>query len=110
MSMAQVTRDQAARGIGHDEWEAFCAEQHLVHGTPDGDTWYGAGQQIQVIRRSRRHVSFAAARTGDQLPGAARLAIACWARFGGRLTASPEIAGIVNDTVQAATQDRVDGG
>jgi hypothetical protein len=102
MSTAQVTHDQGADGIRQAEWEAFCTEHGLTQGMPGGDTWYDAGQQIQVIRRGCRHVSFGAAREGDRLPGAARLAVACWARFGGRLTASPDIASIINDAVQAA--------
>ena len=102
MSMAQVTYDQTADGIRQAEWEAFCAQHRLALGTPGGDTWYAAGHLIQVIRRGRRHVSFSAARTGDQLPEVARLAVACWARFGGRLTASPDIASIISDAVQAA--------
>ena len=81
MSMAQVTHDQAASGIRQAEWEAFCAEHGLTQGTPDGDTWYDTGQQIQVIRRGRRHVSFATARTGGRLHEAARLAVACGPGF-----------------------------
>jgi hypothetical protein len=103
MSIAQVTHDQAAGGIRQNEWEAFCAELGLAQDTPGGDTWYDARQQIQVIRRGRRQVSFATAQTGGRLPEAARLAVACWARFDGRLTASPEITSIINDAVQAAS-------
>jgi hypothetical protein len=103
MSIAQVTHDQAAAGIRQAEWEAFCAEHGLTQSTPGGgDTWYSAGQLIQVIRRGRRHVSFAASAAGDQLPEVARLAVACWAGFGGRLTASPDIASIIGGAVQAA--------
>jgi hypothetical protein len=35
-----------------------------------------------------------------RLPDAARLAVDCWARFGGRLTASPDICRIISRAVQ----------
>jgi hypothetical protein len=102
VSISQVTHDRAAGGIPQAGWEKFCAEHSLAQGTPGSDTWYGAGQQIQVIRGGRRQVSFATAREGGQLPDLARLVVACWAQFGGRLTASPEIASIISAALQAA--------
>ena len=104
MSMAQVTHDQAAGGIRQAEWEAFCAEHGLAQGTPGGDTWYDAGQQIQVIRRGRRHVSFGAARAGDRLPEAARLAVGLLGPVRRPPDGSPDIASIINDAVQAAME------
>jgi hypothetical protein len=102
MSTAQVTHDRTAAGIRQDEWEAFCTERGLTQSMPGGDTWYGAGQQIQVVRQGRRHVTFRTYQAGEQVPEVARLAAACWARFGGRLTASPEITSIISDAVQAS--------
>jgi hypothetical protein len=108
MSMTQVTHDQAAEGIRQAAWEQFCREHGLTQGTPGSDTWYGAGQKIQVVWRGRRHVSFATSGAGEQLPEVALLAVACWARFGGRLTASPDIASIISAAVQAAAPARTE--
>ena len=102
MSIATVTHDRAAAGIRQDEWEEFCAGNGLTQDTPGGDTWYGAGQQVQAVRQGRRNVAFRTYRAGEQVPEVARLAVACWAQFGGRLTASPEVTSIVNSAVQSA--------
>lgn len=102
MSLVTVTHDQAAEGIRQAAWASFCAK-HGLAASLSGDTWYSPEKRVQVIREGRRRVSFVASRT--HAAEAARLAVACWAQFGGRLTASPEIAAII-----AAPLQQVNGG
>jgi hypothetical protein len=92
-SAANIEFDPETLGIPSEEWRAFCTEHALVHNprVVGGNVYYG-GYDDQVEATYDEHaLCFSTYQGGRAMPDVARLAALAWCRWGGQLTADPEI-------------------
>lgn len=93
-SAATLTFDPDTIGVSIDEWKAFCAEHALVHSpqTISGDVYYAG--EVEVHYATYRLI-FSTYWHGAAVPAVTRLALIAWRRWGGQISASPEIRRLV---------------
>ncbi len=94
-SSAHITHDEGTQGIADDAWIQFCAEQGITLAGQSGGKYLDGGGRVSVTHFGPYRTYFSTIHMGELMPEVARLAIACWVRFGGQLTVSPEIAQMI---------------
>jgi hypothetical protein len=89
-SAVTSTFDPDTVGVPNDSWLSFCEEQHVVHSpnTAGGNVYYQGGVEVTY---STHRLSFSTYWQGAAMPDVGRLAMLAWARWGGALSADPEI-------------------
>jgi hypothetical protein len=93
-SAATITFDADVVGISAKDWKAFCAEHNIQHSpnTIGGNVYYLNGDWGSVeLTFDRERLSVSTFHGGQAMPDVARLALLAWRRWGGDLSADPEI-------------------
>jgi hypothetical protein len=90
-----ITFGRTDEGVRRDAWDAWAAEHDLILNTGNGLFYRGGTPGTEVAYVSKREVTFSTFYRGPALSDAAALALEFWARFGGSMTASPELAGLI---------------
>jgi hypothetical protein len=97
MSSSIFVTFDAGEGVSLSHWKAFCDERGLEY---RGGTTYRAGQvEIELADAVRgsgdgavvHNFTFSTFWMGEEMPRVAELAKAFWLRFGGCVSASPEL-------------------
>jgi hypothetical protein len=93
-SAATITFEPDTIGIPADEWQVFCAEHAVVYSpqTIGGNVYYADAVEVHYAVHELR---FSTYWRGGAVPEVARLAMIAWKRWGGHLTADPEIRQVV---------------
>ena len=89
-SAASITFDPETSGVPIDQWQAFCAEHVIVHSpqTVGGNVYY-AGDVDVIYNEHALH--FSTFWSGKAIPDVARIAMSAWCRWGGKISADPEV-------------------
>jgi hypothetical protein len=89
-SAAIITFESDTIGVPADEWQAFCVKHALVHSpqTVGGNFYYA--DEVEV-RYEEHRLSFSTYWQGKAIPEVARLAMLAWQRWGGEISADPEV-------------------
>lgn len=101
-SAATITFDPGTLGVSGLEWAQFCQEHAIKHSpqTIGGNVYYySANVEIKYFESSLRFSTYL---HGSTMKDVARLAMSAWTRWGGCLTADPEIRNRMN--VMAITE------
>lgn len=101
-SAATVTLDHL---VDINDWMAFCKEHEIIHSpqTIGGNTYYWdrfGGVEVTISARSEpeprgARIRFSHFFMGELIVHVARLALEAWARWGGELSADPEIRNLI---------------
>jgi hypothetical protein len=93
-SAATITFEPDTVCVPIDAWQAFCAEHALVYSpqTIGGNVYYAG--EVEVHYATRRLV-FSTYWRGAAIPEVARLAMIAWQRWGGEISADPEVRRLV---------------
>ncbi|HSX22574.1 MAG TPA: hypothetical protein VLE97_07360 [Gaiellaceae bacterium] len=94
-SAANITFEKDTIGVPADEWQSFCAEHQIKHSpqTVGGNVYYAGGIGGVEVHYERHALRFSTYWMGGAIPGVARLAMTAWKRWGGYLSADPEVRG-----------------
>jgi hypothetical protein len=89
-SAASITFETGTIGVPPDRWKSFCQEHGIEHSpqTVGGNVYY-AGQVEATHTRYR--LTFSTFHLGNAIPEVARLAMIAWQRWGGEISADPEV-------------------
>jgi hypothetical protein len=109
-SAAILTFKPDTVGVPIDEWRAFCAKHALVHSPRTfGDNVYYANK-VEAHYAVHRLV-FSTYWCGATIPEVTRLAMIAWQRWGGEISADPEVRRLVykggRDMSEAPVQHEV---
>lgn len=96
-SAATIAFDRDSTGVHGGEWSDFCAEHEIVHSpnTVGGTVYYFGGLAGVEVHYERMCIGFSTFFGGRACDGVARLVMIAWSRWGGRLTADPEIRSLI---------------
>jgi hypothetical protein len=107
MSSSIFITFDAGEGVSLPDWKPFCDEHGLEY---RGGTTYRAGQ-VEIELADAVHepgsgavvhgFTFSTFWMGEEMPGVASLAKAFWMRFGGCVSASPELRPLFTGEVTA---------
>jgi hypothetical protein len=101
-SAANITFESDTIGVPPDQWSAFCAAHDIVHSpqTVGGNIYYHGGfGGVEAAYHSEHWVSFSTYHGGRAMGDVARLAMLAWRRWGGKLSADPEIRSLLSKEV-----------
>jgi hypothetical protein len=89
-SAATITFEPDTVGVPTKEWQSFCQEHCIKHSpqTIGGNVYYAGEVEVHYTRHDLHFSTFW---MGSAIPDVARLAMLAWRRWGGQLTADPEI-------------------
>jgi hypothetical protein len=120
-SAAFIEFEPGTKGIPITEWREFCDEHGIVHSpnTVGGNVFYANqvevtfGRVLRVLNVATpalpdhaHYLCFSTYFMGEALPDVAALALAAWKRWGGQLSAAPEITAIFSVDPHLNNQDR----
>jgi hypothetical protein len=90
-SAANITFEPDTIGVSINEWQEFCKEHQIEHSphTMGGNVYYAGDVEISY---DKHWVRFSTYWGGAAIPDVARLAMIAWRRWGGNLSADPEVA------------------
>ena len=89
-SAANITFEPDTVGVPAEEWQTFCREHRLEHSPQTvGGNYYYAGEV--EVRYAEHMLNFSTYWFGNSMREVARLAKIAWRRWGGSLSADPEI-------------------
>jgi hypothetical protein len=90
-SAANITFEPDTIGVSINEWQEFCKEYLIKHSpqTAGGNVYYAGDVEISY---DQHWVRFSTYWGGPSVPDVARLAMVAWRRWGGKLSADPEVA------------------
>jgi hypothetical protein len=81
------------QGVPAEDWEAFCEAQHLVLNPGNGLYWLNP--EVSAERDGRLYVSFSTYYMSESMTEVVRLAMLFWHRFGGSMSAAPELVALI---------------
>jgi hypothetical protein len=89
-SAANITFDADTIGVPADQWESFCQEHRIEYSpqTVGGNVYYQGSIEVHYAVHELRFSTFW---MSGAIPGVARLARIAWKRWGGYLSADPEV-------------------
>jgi hypothetical protein len=92
-SAANITFETDTVGVPAAEWQEFCREQRLEHSpqTVGGNVYYQGGHDGVEVTYHEHALRFSTYWFGNAMRDVARLAKIAWRRWGGKLSADPEI-------------------
>ena len=92
-SAANITFEPGTVGVPAEEWQAFCREHRLEHSplTVGGSVYYQGGHDGVEVTYHEHTLRFSTYWFGNAMRDVARLAKIAWRRWGGQLSADPEI-------------------
>lgn len=105
-SAATITYELDTIGVPSDEWKRFCEEHDIVHSprTIGGNVYYQGGLNGVEVHYAEHALRFSTYWMGRAIPDVARLAMIAWRRWGGQISADPEVRkAIVPDPTPAKT-------
>lgn len=93
-SAANITFEPDTIGVPADEWQRFCQEHHIEHSpqTVGGNVYYADAVEVHYAMHELR---FSTYWRGGAVPEVARLAMIAWRRWGGQISADPEVRWVV---------------
>jgi len=96
-SAATITFEPDTVGIPAEEWQAFCREHRLEHSpqTVGGNVYYQGGLGGVEVHYAEHRLIFSTYWFGNAMRDVAKLAKTAWRRWGGNLSADPEIRKLV---------------
>lgn len=101
-SAANITFKSDTVGVPADAWKKFCAQHRLRHSpqTVGGNVYYDEDRGYKGVEvvYSQHQLRFSTYQGGSAMSDVARLATIAWRRWGGRLTADPEIRAFMDTT------------
>lgn len=97
-SAAHITFEKDTKGVPADEWAAFCVEHEIAYSpnTVGGNVYYYGGKV--EIHYEMHGLTFSTFWMGPGMNSVARIAIDAWRRWGGTLSADPEIRDLTRAT------------
>jgi len=89
-SAATLTFDPDTIGVPADQWESFCQEHRIEYSprTVGGNVYYAGDVEVHYAEHKLR---FSTYWMGRSIPEVARLAMIAWQRWGGEISADPEV-------------------
>ncbi len=92
-SAANISFEPGTIGVPADEWQSFCREHHIEHSpqTVGGNVYYQGGLEGVEVHYAEHELRFSTYWFGNAMRDVARLAKSAWRRWGGDLSADPEI-------------------
>ena len=105
-SAADITFARDTVGVPADEWQHFCEEHHIKHSpqTAGGTVYYAGEVEVRYVER---WLCFSTRHGGRAMEDVARLAMIAWHRWGGSLTADPEIRNFMRPKAVDLVNERV---
>lgn len=92
-SAATIIFDKDTRGISAEKWQNFCRENSIEYSprTVGGKVYYQGGMGGVEIHFATHKLIFSTYWGGSMMESVARLVKIAWCRWGGNLSADPEI-------------------
>lgn len=97
-SAAYIHFENGTVGVSIEDWRSFCAEHCIEHSprTVGGNVYYLSGLNggVEIGYESHR-LSFSTFWMGEAMAEVARIAVLSWRRWGGSISAAPEIRQLI---------------
>lgn len=97
-SGATIEFDPMETRVESDEWIEFCAEHGIAYSpnTVGGNIYYAGGHAGVEIEFDPRRLRFSTFHMGKACDEVARITLLAWLRWGGDLSADPEIRALIS--------------
>jgi hypothetical protein len=93
-------------GVLRVAWDPWAEAHGLVLNTGNGLFYPGGNVGTEVSYVHKREITFSTFFAGPGMQDVAALALEFWAQFGGSVTASPELAGLIRARFLQGTASR----